>query len=116
MPLIDAERNAIADFEAARISYISLHTGDPGTSGANEVSGGSPAYARKAVVWTASTGGTASAAEVIFDVPPGTYTHFGAWTSATGGTFRGGNPLSATTTINPQGTLKVTAQIPVTAL
>ena len=32
----DAELNAMADAEAARITHLSLHTGNPGTTGANE--------------------------------------------------------------------------------
>jgi hypothetical protein len=115
MPLTVAERNAIADFEAARLVYVSLHTADPGTTGAAEATGGTPAYARKALSFGAASSGTATAGEVTFDVPPGTYTHFGVWTAVTSGTFRGGNPLSATTTINPQGQIKLTIAIPVAA-
>lgn len=115
MPLVVAERNAVADFQAARLLYVSLHTADPGTTGANEAAGGSPAYARKALVFGAASGGTATATEVTFDVPPGTYTHFGTFNALTGGTFRGGNPLSASTTINPQGQIKVTVAVPVAA-
>jgi hypothetical protein len=59
----------------------SLHTADPGTTGASEVTGGSPAYARKALTWAAGTAGdgvvTSSA---TFDVPGGvTVTHAGLW-------------------------------------
>lgn len=115
MPLLDSERNAVADHQASRLAYVSLHTANPGTTGTAEATGGSPAYARKALSFSAASGGTATAAEVTFDVPAGTYTHFGVWTAATGGTFRGGNPLSASTTISPQGQIKVTVSIPVTA-
>ena len=83
MPLLDSERNAVADLQASRLQYVSLHTGNPGTTGTAEATGGSPAYARKALVFTAASGGTATAAEVTFDVPAGTYTHFGVWTAAT---------------------------------
>jgi len=35
-------------------THVSLHTGDPAGTGANEVAGGSPAYARVAITaWTA---------------------------------------------------------------
>ena len=33
-------------------SHLSLHTAYPGDAGANEVAGGSPAYARKAAAWS----------------------------------------------------------------
>ncbi len=113
--MIDAERNAIADAEAGRLLFVSLHTASPSTTGANEVTGGSPAYARKAATWNASAGGTATANQVTFDVPAGTYTHFGVWTALTAGTFRGGNPLAANQTISSQGQILLTISLPVTA-
>lgn len=113
MPLITAERNAIADFEAGRLAFISAHTADPGTTGASEAAGGG--YARKALVFAPATTGTATATEVTFDLPAGSYTHFGVWTASTGGTFRGGNALSPTVTIGSAGQVKVTLSIPVTA-
>lgn len=113
MGLTTTERNYISDTAAARLLYVSLHTADPSTTGANEASGGS--YARQALSFAAATGGTAVATQVTFDVPAGTYTHFGVWTAVSGGTFRGGNPLSATATISPSGQIKVTVSVPVTA-
>lgn len=95
MPLIVAERNYLADQGAARGTYISMHTGDPGTTGANEATGGSPAYARKQTTWGAASAGSAVGSQVSFDVAAGTYTHFGVWSAVTGGTFRGGNALPA---------------------
>jgi hypothetical protein len=78
------------------MAYFSLHTADPGTTGASEVTGGSPAYARKA-----ATPGTAASSAVAFgamtfDVPSGAYTHWGAWSASTGGTFIMGGTLAAT--------------------
>ncbi|MHC1731963.1 MAG: hypothetical protein AB9888_08060 [Bacteroidales bacterium] len=42
--------------------------------GATEISGGSPAYARKAVTWGAASGGvlTMNGTDPVFDVPAGT--------------------------------------------
>ncbi len=113
MPLIVAERNAIADFEGARLSYVSLHTADPGTTGAAEATG--TPYARKALTFPAAANGSTVAAEATVDVPAGTYTHFGTWSAVTAGTFRGGNPLAASQTFTSQGQLKLTVTIPVTA-
>lgn len=113
MPLTTAERNVVADGVAARLAYISLHTGDPSTTGANEASGGG--YARQALSFSAAASGTAVASEVTFDVGAGTYTHFGVWTAVTGGTFRGGNALSTSAVISPSGQVKATLSIPVTA-
>ena len=50
--------------------YMALYTDAGGTT---EVSGGSPAYARKAITWgTASGGALATGAQIVFDVPAGT--------------------------------------------
>jgi hypothetical protein len=49
-----AELNYIADQAAARITHLSLHTASPSTTGANEATGGSPAYARKSVTFNAA--------------------------------------------------------------
>ena len=43
---VEAAKNSMLD--ALSITHISLHDDDPSTTGANEVTGGSPAYARKA--------------------------------------------------------------------
>jgi hypothetical protein len=115
MPLTDAERNTVADAEAARLLYASLHTGNPGSTGASEATGGTPAYARKALTFASAASGTATAGEVTFDVPAGTYTHFGVWSASTGGTFRGGNPLAVSQTMSSQGQIKLTVALPVTA-
>lgn len=70
-------------------THISLHTADPGTTGASEVTGGSPAYARKAATWGAGTAGDGVVTvTVTFDVPGGvTVTHVGVWNALTAGTF-----------------------------
>lgn len=104
--MTDAERNLLADAEAARITHLSLHTATPGITGANEATGGTPAYARKAVSFTAAgaegalgatlqpaTVGIAWSDEVTFDVAAGTYSYWGAWSAVTSGTFRLGNTI-----------------------
>lgn len=70
---------------------LSLHTGDPGTNGtANEISGGSPAYARKSASFGASTtinSTTVSrvlSSSVTFDVPASTTVSWvGVWSGTT---------------------------------
>ena len=87
---------------------ISLHTADPGTTGASEATGGSPAYARKQTTWTGGTAdGSVVGSEVTIDVPAGTYTHFGVW-NVDGTTFVGGGALSSSVTLGAQGQIKVT--------
>lgn len=88
--------------------WISLHTADPGTTGANEATGGSPAYARKQTTWTGgSSDGVVTGSQVTIDVPAGTYTHVGQWTASTGGTFIQGAAITSTT-LGAQGQILVT--------
>ena len=114
MPITPTEIQVIAAAESAKIQFLSLHTATPGTTGVSEVTGGTPAYARKATVVTA-TAGTGTSTQVTFDVPAGTYTHFGCWSAVTGGTFYGGNAVSSTITAGGQQQVILTVTIPVTA-
>lgn len=94
---------------AAAAVYVSLHTADPGTTGTSEVSGGSPAYARKVFTWAASGGGSkASSSATVHDVPASTtITHAGYWSAASGGTFYGWRALDTNQTFSTQGTYTV---------
>ena len=106
MSLTDAAKNAMLDQFSGQAAYASLHTADPGTTGVNEVSGGSPAYARQAMAWDAAATGALSqneASPIDFDVPASTITHVGFWTAVTGGTFLCGAALSSSETYNAQG-------------
>lgn len=91
-------------------TYISLHTGDPGTTGANEVTGGN--YARVKVnrdrstppYWgAASDGSMANVGAITFAQGGGdaVVTHFGVNSESTGGTFlRGGTCTNFTYSSN----------------
>ncbi len=62
------------------IDQISLHTDFPGTTGANEVTGGSPAYARLNALFNVSSGGARLlAAPLVFDLPACTVKYLGVW-------------------------------------
>lgn len=78
--------------------YVSLHTGDPSTTGANEVTGGT--YARVAVTWNAPSGGTVTnATAVAINLPASTTaSYFGVWTAGTAGTYYIGGALSPAVT------------------
>src|SRR5437870_8328943 len=106
MALNNTAKNLMLDALGAVIGYVSLHTASPGTTGTNEVTGGSPAYARKAVTWNAASGADLdNNANPVFDVPAGTtITHYGLWSASTGGTFYGGDALSAQESYGGQGT------------
>jgi hypothetical protein len=59
-----------------------------GSDGSTEVTGGSPAYARKAVTWAAASGSSMSANGTLptFDVPADTVTKVILCTESTAGT------------------------------
>ena len=97
-------------------TYISLHTASPGTTGASETTGGSPAYARMATTWTGgSSDGIVTGSQVTIDAAAGTYTHFGVWSAASGGTFICGGALSSSAVLGAQGQVLVTPSVTVTA-
>ena len=88
-----AAKNTMLD--AITYAQASLHSGDPGALGLNnELSGGSPAYARKNVTVNAASGGSrALNANVTFDVPASTVAYVGYW--ASGPTFLGSDPVTS---------------------
>lgn len=65
--------------------YISLHTADPGETGANEATGGS--YARQQVAFGAAASGTLSnSAEIVFSgMPAGDVVGWGVWDAVSAG-------------------------------
>lgn len=68
-------------------SYMSLHTADPGLTGANEVTGGW--YARQSITWdAATTSGMATGADLQWNAITGsgiTATHIAVWDAVTTG-------------------------------
>lgn len=81
MAYMDAAKNRMLDALAGDVGNASLHTADPGTTGANEVSGGT--YARQAVSFDAASAGEMFlSASVTFDVPGGvTVAWVGFWSN-----------------------------------
>ena len=79
-------------------SYVSLHTADPGTTGASEVSGGT--YARVAVTWNSPSGGSVSNSGALsINLPASTTaSYFGVWSATTAGTYYIGGALSPSVT------------------
>lgn len=72
-------RNALATAYATNAPYGALFSADPGTADAatNELTGGSPAYARKALGWGAAAASAVSGG-ATFDVAAGsTVAYFG---------------------------------------
>ena len=110
MGLNDTGKNAMLDHLASLCAYGSLHSADPGATGANELAGGSPAYARKALSWAAASGGSvALSASAQFDVEGGdTVAYVGLWSAVSGGTFYGSDPVT-NEVFGGQGTYTVTS-------
>jgi hypothetical protein len=104
---VTATKNALCTTYSQQGSWISLHTASPGGTGANEASGGSPAYARQQTTWGSASNSQISGSQVTINVPAGTYTYAGLWTAQTGGTFVDQVQISSTT-LGAQGTLLIT--------
>lgn len=100
MPLNDNGKNAcLSGGLSNAIAYVGAATGDPGTAGsvANEASGGSPAYARKAIAWnSAASGQQTNSGAITIDVAAGTYYGITFHSAATAGTYYGWFPLNGT--------------------
>jgi hypothetical protein len=80
MPFPTATKNAW--LAGQDIDFVSLHSGFPGTTGANEISGGTPAYARQAASLGAASGGQRLlSASATWNVPPVTVRFIGLWKS-----------------------------------
>ena len=106
---VTATRETLAAAYAGAGTWISLHTASPSTTGANEATGGSPAYARKQTTWTpGASDGVTTGSQVTFDVPAGTYTHVGIWSAATAGTFIDAYDIPVDVVMGAQGQIQVT--------
>lgn len=97
MSMSIASKNVMLDAVGAVAVFASVHDAPPGDSGASEISGGTPAYARKPISWDAAASGKKNkdASDPIFDIPAGTDVQFiGLWSAVTAGTFYGWMPIS----------------------
>lgn len=92
--------------------YLSMHTADPTTTGANEATGGG--YVRKATTWVlGASDGIATGSQVTFDLAAGTYTHVGFQSAATAGTFLDKATMTSTT-LGAVGQILITPTVTVT--
>ena len=98
MPYSTSGKDAMLNALAALAGFASLHSAYPGNTGANEIAGGSPAYARKAKTWNASSSASVDDSNApTFDVPASTTVGWiGLWSAATAGTFYGYAPAGGT--------------------
>lgn len=107
MALNDAGKGAVLTSGLGAITHLGLSSGAVGAALA-ELSGGSPAYARKAVAWAAASGGArAMSGAVVFDVPAGAnVTRVTMHSAVTAGTFYGDGDVTDETYAG-QGTYSV---------
>jgi len=100
-----------AVFPTTTTFYLSLHTADPGTTGANEVSGGS--YARQPITFAAASGGSQSSsdAQSFTGMPAETSgcPYFGVQTALTAGTYVAGGATSGLSSIPAGATVSFAA-------
>lgn len=81
--------DALDEGATTGIGTLSVHTAYSAT-GTNEATGGSPAYARKAVTWApAASGAKAQTGTVTFDLAAGTYGWIGFWSTEATPVFMG---------------------------
>jgi hypothetical protein len=93
----DVMLEALDESQASGAKFGSLHSAYSAT-GTNELTGGTPAYARIGATWAAASGGAKnSSAQMVFNVAAGSTVRFvGWWTAVTGGTFLGMTPNGGT--------------------
>lgn len=100
---VDAAKATMLD--ALTCDRLSLHSAAPGIDGlANEITGGSPAYARQIAVYNAAaTGERLLNADVTFDVPICTVAHVGKWNNNAGTMIFHGSDAVTSETFAAQG-------------
>ncbi len=102
----DAEANALMTALGTAGLFISLHSADPGKTGASELSG--DGYARQASAWgTAANQAIANNGVVTFGPATADWTaaaYVGLWSLVSGGTFKAGAALDAPITVPNLGT------------
>lgn len=94
---------------AVTTPYISLHTADPGETGASECIGGS--YARLSSDWDpASTPAGTILSNNVYDftlMPACTVTHVGVWDALTVGNFIIGGAFNSSRVVNAGDTYRI---------
>jgi hypothetical protein len=92
----NAQKETLAVAYGGAATYAALYTTAPGGSAGTEPSGGSPAYARKALTWTAGASDGVVTASATFDVPAGaTIVGAGVHTAVTAGTYLDGGAVTS---------------------
>ena len=106
-----AQANTLLSDLTSVMSYVALHTGDPGTAG---TSNASSVTTRQAVTWGSASAGSISASNVpTWTSWAGTNgetdTDISFWSAATGGTFEDSITLTAPITVDTGDTVEITS-------
>jgi hypothetical protein len=106
-----AKNNAVVGYTTPA-THAALYSTVPGASAGTELTGGTPAYARKPITWAAAANGVQTAT-VTFDVKAGdTVLGAGLHTAITGGTYLdGGGVTSQNFATQGTYTLTITATV-----
>lgn len=103
-----AMRGLLVDAYKAAATHGALYSTAPGATAGTELTGGTPAYARKPVSWGATSASAATATPLVFDVAAGSsVAGFGFHSAVTAGTYYDGVTLT-TQAFASQGTYTVT--------
>jgi hypothetical protein len=95
-------KNALADHYGTLATHGAVYTAFPSGTGSagTEPSGGSPAYARKPLTWSAAVAGVMTAT-AVFDIPAGTtIIGTGLHTAITAGNYVDGKTDSSVAFVN----------------
>lgn len=107
MALTDAALDVMANALKSAATHASLHSANPGTTGANAT-----AAARQPIAWDGPTNGgdlSLTGTETFTGgAANGAVTYVGLWSALTGGTFYGGFALTGDQTFNAAGEYTLT--------
>jgi hypothetical protein len=104
----NTQKETLAIAYGGAATYGALYTTVPGASAGTEVTGGTPAYARKSLSWTAGGSDGIVTATAVFDVPAGaTVVGAGVHTAVTAGTYLDGASVTSQNFAS-QGTYTIT--------
>ena len=105
MPMTATQKENVVIGYANSAAYVSFHTGDPGTTGANEIAG-----TRAAITWTPGAVDGVITGTATGTVASGTaIAYIGLWPASSGGTFLDKFAGAATSTGSVSVSLTATA-------
>jgi hypothetical protein len=105
MAFSNAGKNALLSGLASTATHVSIHSADPGTTGASESSS-----ARQPIAWDAPSGGVMllNGVEDIAMPVGSDAVYFGLWTALSAGSFLCGGLLAASEHFTAAGTYHLT--------